>query len=212
MAAGPDVPVLASSAIREALVPMASFYVIFMAALGLGLRALRRRGTGPVAETGGPPGGQNTVPGAPRRWAALIGHVLRTAIGGYLLLIAVSFAYYYGVARVGGEFLYSVITGPALLIGLTMPVFAAASWASERKRGRRRKPPGEGPPPALSAACRGRDGSHGHRDRDLQSRAVALSTTGVGGGPAARGRMNTHAETGRPGDSGGVHCRAKRHP
>ena len=148
MAAGPDVPVLASSAIREALVPMAAFYLIFMAALGLGLRGLRRRGTGPVAETGGPPAGPDTVPGAPHGWAALIRHVLRTAIGGYLLLIAVSFGYYYGVARVGGEFLYSVITGPALLIGLSMPVFAAASWVSERKRGRRPKPPGESRPPA----------------------------------------------------------------
>ena len=154
MAAGPDVHALASSAIREALVPMAAFYLIFMAALGLGLLGLRRRGTGPVAETGGPPGGHDTVPAAPRGWPALIRHMLGTAIGGYLLLIAVSAGYYYGIAREGGDFLYSVVTGPALLIGLTMPVFATASWVSERTRHRRGKPPGgrgkprgEGQPP-----------------------------------------------------------------
>jgi hypothetical protein len=147
MAAGPDIPVLASSAIREALVPMTAFYLIFMAALGFGLFGLHRRGTKPAAQTGEPPGGRSTVPGAPRGWTALIRHVLHTTIGGYLLLIAVSVAYYYGIAGVGGEFLYSVVTGPALLIGLTMPVFAAASWVSERTHSRRRKSPGKGQPP-----------------------------------------------------------------
>ncbi len=148
MAAGPVLPVLASSAIREALVPMAAFYLIFMAALGLGLRGLYRRGAEPTAETGGPPGGPASIPGAPLGWAALTRHVLGTVIGGYLLLIAVSVGYYYGIAQVGGAFLSSVVTGPLLLIGLTMPVFAAASWGYERARNRG-KSPGKAQPPAL---------------------------------------------------------------
>ncbi len=149
MTAGPGVPVLASAAVTQALIPMAAFYLIFMAALGLGLRGLYRRGAWPATAAGGPPGGPATSPAVPRGWAALIRHVLGTAIGGYLLLIVVSVGYYYGIARVGGEFLYSVLTGPALLIGLTMPVFAAASWVSERARNRRGKSPGKAQPPAL---------------------------------------------------------------
>lgn len=157
MTAGPDVPVIASAAVRQALVPMAAFYLILMAALGLGLLGLYRHGAGPADGTGGPPGGLATAPAAPRRWPALIRHVLGTAIGGYLLLVAVGFAYYYGIAQVGGAFLYSVITGPMLLIALAMPVFAAASWVSERwvserTSGMRGKLPGSGSQPG--GGCR----------------------------------------------------------
>jgi hypothetical protein len=44
--------------------------------------------------------------------------------------------YYYAVARVGGAFIASAFTGCALLIGLSTPVFALASWLEERRRGR----------------------------------------------------------------------------
>lgn len=43
--------------------------------------------------------------------------MIGTAVGGYLLLMAVVIAYYYGVARVGGDFIQSAFTGTALLIG-----------------------------------------------------------------------------------------------
>jgi hypothetical protein len=131
--------ILASPVIGQALVPMAAFYLILMAALGLGLLGLRRRGTG---QGGGPA----AVPGAPRGWAAFTRHLLATAIGGYLLLLAVVGAYYYGIARVGGPFLRSAVTGPALLIGLTMPVFAAIAWISVRAH-RRGQQPGQAQPP-----------------------------------------------------------------
>lgn len=140
MASGPDNPVLSSPVIRQSLVPMAVFYLILMTALGLGLLGLHRRraeqASGPAA-----------VPRAPWGWPALTRHVLGTTIGGYLLLQAVAAAYYYGVARVGGAFLYSAVTGTALLIGLTMPIFAAVSWISERAHGRREKPGKAQPPP-----------------------------------------------------------------
>jgi hypothetical protein len=140
MMSGPDAAVLASAVVRQALVPMAAFYLILMAALGLGLLALRRRGAGQA-------GGPAAAPDAPRGWAALTRHVLGTVIGGYLLLLAVDVTYYYGVARVGGAFLSSTVTGPALLIGLAMPVFAAASWISRRAHSRCEKPGKAQPPP-----------------------------------------------------------------
>jgi len=70
--------------------------------------------------------------------------VAGTVADGYLLLAVVT-AYYYGIARVGGAFLYRAVIGAALLIGLAMPVFAALSWISTR-----------GTPPA-----RGRVRDHG---------------------------------------------------
>ncbi len=129
MTSGPGATVLAASVIRQALIPMVAFYLILMAALGLGLLSLYRRGTG---QASGPQRGPAGARAAARGWAALTRHVAGTVIGGYLLLLAVVTAYYYGIARVGGAFLYGAVTGAALLIGLTMPVFAALSWLSTR--------------------------------------------------------------------------------
>jgi Family of unknown function (DUF6256) len=74
-------------------------------------------------------------PGWPR-FAVQVGSV---AVGGYVLLMAVIVLYYYGVARVAGNFLVSAVTGCAMLIGLSALVFAAASWLAER---RARRSPG----------------------------------------------------------------------
>ena len=153
--------VLAASTDRQALVPMAAGYLILMSALAFGLYRLYRPkaaktgkppGPGPAgtgepapgpAGTGEPaPGPAGTGEPAPgpagsrRRsgWASLTWHVMGTVIGGYLLLLAVVVAYYYGVARVGPGFLESAVTGTALLLGLAAPVFAAASWLDERRR------------------------------------------------------------------------------
>ncbi len=144
MTPGPDAAVCASMVIRQAVVPMAAFYLVLMAALGLALRGLRKGGAG---QPGGPEPMHAATPGAPSGWAALARHVLGTAIGGYLLLMAVVTAYYYGIARVGGAFLTSALTGTALLIGLTMPIFAAASWLYTRPRHPPSKPPGKAQPP-----------------------------------------------------------------
>lgn len=150
LSAGPGVVVLAASVLRQSVIPMLAFYLILMAALGVGLAAARRRGTGPArpaGQTGEPRGRPAAVHGAAGGWAALLGHVLGAAAGGYLLLLAVNVGYYYGVARAGGAFLASSVTGPALLIGLAMPIFAGASWACERARRRRGKAPGNARPP-----------------------------------------------------------------
>ena len=124
-----------ASADRQALVPMAAGYLILMSALGLGLRRLYRPrgappGAGPQPDRAwaAPP-----IPGQRTGWAALVRQVGGTVVGGYLLLMAVVVAYYFGVARVGPGFLESAATGTALLLGLAAPVFAALSWLAERR-------------------------------------------------------------------------------
>ncbi len=125
-----------ASADRQALVPMAAGYLILMSALGFGLRRLYQpRGALPGAGSQ-PDRAQATPPGpGPRTgWASLVRHVAGTVVGGYLLLMAVVVAYYFGVARVGPGFLEGAVTGTALLLGLAAPVFAALSWLTERRR------------------------------------------------------------------------------
>jgi hypothetical protein len=140
---------MASSLLRQDVLPVAVGYLLLMGALAAGLRLLRRDsgpagagregapGSGPgrpgPPESPGPPG----IPGPPAAgWTALARRYAGTALGGYLLLMAVVILYYYGVARVGGPFIASAFTGCALLIALTTPVFALASWLDVRRRDR----------------------------------------------------------------------------
>jgi Family of unknown function (DUF6256) len=125
-----------SLAERQALVPMAAGYLILMSAFGFGLRRLYRpRGT-PSGAAEGPDEAQATPDGPGQRtdWAALVRRVASTVVGGYLLLMAVIVAYYFGVAKVGPGFLENALTGTALLLGLAAPVFVALSWLTERRR------------------------------------------------------------------------------
>jgi hypothetical protein len=67
-------------------------------------------------------------------WRRLAIHSLGTAVGGYLLLMAVLIAYYYGVGVAhGGNFVQSGFSGCAMLIGLAAPVFLVLSWLADRK-------------------------------------------------------------------------------
>jgi hypothetical protein len=66
-------------------------------------------------------------------WRRLVIHYLGTAVGGYLLLMAVIIGYYFGIAPVSGDFVPSAFSGCALLIGLSAPVFFVLSWLVERK-------------------------------------------------------------------------------
>jgi hypothetical protein len=129
------VTVLAASADRQALVPMAAGYLILMSALALGLRRLYRPRATPAGS------------GRGSGWTAPARQVTGTVVGGYLLLMAVVVAYYYAVARVGPGFLGSAVTGTALLIGLAAPVFAAASWLAGQLQ-RRSRPDSHPPVPA----------------------------------------------------------------
>ena len=118
---------------------MLAGYLVIMATLGFGLRRLRRPQTGDRHERGpaaGQPAGPRAAAGSRRGWLLLARQVAGTAVGGYLLLMAVVIAYYYGVARVGGDFIKSACTGTAMLIGIALPLWAAASWLTERRRRR----------------------------------------------------------------------------
>lgn len=63
--------------------------------------------------------------------------MLGTAVGGYVLLMAVVVGYHHGVARLGGHFLTSAFTGSALLVGIALPLFFTISWLVERQRRKR---------------------------------------------------------------------------
>ena len=128
-----------SSLIRHDVLPVGVGYLLLMAALGAGLWLVRRphddasaTGSGPDPEAG--PAARPAAADSRPDWLRLARHYAGTAVGGYLLLMAVVILYYYGVARVGGAFIVSAFTGCALLIALSTPVFALASWLTERRR------------------------------------------------------------------------------
>ena len=121
-------------------------YLLIMTALGVGLRLLARSKTsGPRAgsRTAGRPDGTPPAAGSRRGWLALARHVASTAVGGYLLLMAVVIAYYYGVARVAGDFITSAFTGTAMLIAIALPLWGTASWLTERRRQRASRDAGQ---------------------------------------------------------------------
>jgi hypothetical protein len=124
---------MSGSLIRQDLVPITTGYVLVMGTLAAGLRQQRRDRT---AAGGRPPAPGPAAPGWPG-WLRLIRYLAATFAGGYLVLMAVVVAYYFGVARVGGNFLESAVTGCALLLGLSAPLFLAASWLADRRDRRR---------------------------------------------------------------------------
>jgi hypothetical protein len=161
-----------TSLIRQDLMPVTAGYVLLMGALAARLRRQRQDRIavpGTRAEPGPAHGGAGS--GSPasalRPWLRLTRHAAVTFAGGYLMLMAVVIAYYYGVARVNGSFLESAFTGCALLLGLSSPLFLAASWLVQR-RDRRRPAPGPdcrrpGPPDHATSRPRAgpRAGGHG---------------------------------------------------
>jgi hypothetical protein len=97
-------------------------------------------GVGGGGQPTGPPPGQVTGRARLRAlarpgpgWRRLAIFSLGTAVGGYLLLMAVVIGYYFGISPVAGNFVRSAFTGCALLIGLAAPVFITLSWLAERK-------------------------------------------------------------------------------
>ena len=128
---------MSSQLIRQDLIPIGVGYALLMIVLAVGL-VLQRRQAGQGSQPGRRPAGRRLA-GRGSGWILLALNVARDMIGGYVLLMAVVILYYYGVARVGSNFLDSAFTGSALLLGVAVPVFAAAPVLS-RRRGRNRRP------------------------------------------------------------------------
>jgi hypothetical protein len=140
------------------LVPVGGSYLVVMGALGAGLW-LRRRDGAPGDGAAVAPAGDSPAPAGrtrpfPSGWPVFAARVMATVLGGYLLLMVMLTGYYYGVSKVGGDFLASAWTGCAMLAGLALPVFAAASWLAWRRAGRPATPapPPAGPPPVPPVA------------------------------------------------------------
>ncbi|MGP3979800.1 DUF6256 family protein [Streptomyces sp. KR80] len=118
---------------------MSAGYLLIMGYLALGLRILRRQPTRAELERArrqlrGQRVGGLTPATARRGWPTLIRRVVGTAVGGYVLLMAVVIGYYHGVARLGGRFLTSAFTGCAQLLGIALPLYFIASWVAVRRR------------------------------------------------------------------------------
>jgi|SRR5271165_1065472 len=116
---------MSSHLIRSDLVPILGGYLILMVILAVGLRIQRRRAAAGLPST-------RLTGRRDRGPRALMLHVLTDAVAGYLVLMAIVLLYYYGVARVGSNFLESAFTGTALLLAIVLPLFGAASWLTQR--------------------------------------------------------------------------------
>jgi hypothetical protein len=141
---------MSSQLLRQDLIPIGTGYLILMAVLAAGLRLLRRSaGDQPGAEDrtaedrgaedrGGVGSGGKAPSRVARRvrpgWPRFAVQIGGTVLGGYLVLLAVDLGYYYGVARVAGQFLDSAFTGTALLVAVSLPLFAIRSWLAWRRQ------------------------------------------------------------------------------
>jgi Family of unknown function (DUF6256) len=152
---------MSSALIRQDLVPMVVGYVLIMGALAIGLLLVRRSAARSEAAgasvAGGQPRPARTPAAEPGQqeleadrgsrsgrlgvtarvrpgWLRLGIHSLATAVGGYLVLMAVIILYYVGVRPPGaGNSVDSAFSGCAMLIGLAAPVFLALSWLADLK-------------------------------------------------------------------------------
>jgi hypothetical protein len=139
---------MSASLIRQDVLPVGVGYLLVMGTLGTGLWLIRRPGDAATDRRDREAGAAAGTAGPRAGWPRLIRRYLGTAIGGYLLLMAVVILYYYGVARVGGAFIKSAFSGCALLIAVATPVFLVVSWLAERyRRSRAARVSGSGPQP-----------------------------------------------------------------
>ncbi len=125
-------------------------YVLLMGFLAVGLRALHRLPPGTDARRL-----SRAAARADRGWRRLVRHLLATALGGYLVLMAILVIYYAAAARSTAHYLESVLksaaTGCALLVAISAPLFVAASWLTDYRRHRAGPGTVDSPPDYRSA-------------------------------------------------------------
>ncbi|MFI9462435.1 DUF6256 family protein [Streptomyces xiamenensis] len=120
---------------RIAIGTVCVVYVLLMIYLATGVRILR-------ADPHGPPRRRRPERRGRREF---LRQVIGTYVGGWLLLMMVIVGYYGGLARHNPSFVLHAVTGTLALLGLTLPLFLAASWAATRRASRRVPPPGAEP-------------------------------------------------------------------
>jgi hypothetical protein len=130
------------------VIPVLSGYVLLMAMLlaaGPGLRRSRPR-MAPYrygAVRGRTPLGALEPEHGSRRagWPRLLTHLLITAMGGYVLFLAIVLIYYFGLGGKSARFLRDAFLGGAwLTFCIAVPALMAAAWLEDRLRTRRPRP------------------------------------------------------------------------
>lgn len=120
---------------RIAIGTVCVVYVLLMIYLATGVRILR-------ADPHPPPRRRRPERRGRREF---LRQVIGTYVGGWLLLMVVIVGYYGGLARHNPSFVLHAVTGTLALLGLTLPIFLAASWVATRRIRRRVPPPGAEP-------------------------------------------------------------------
>jgi hypothetical protein len=116
-------------------------YALLMGFLAVGLAMLRR------SAPGSDPRRLSRAAARPDRgWLRLARYWAATAVGGYVVLMAIIVIFYaatdYSKVSILESTLSSAATGTALLVGISVPVFLGLSWLTQRWR--ERAPSGEG--------------------------------------------------------------------
>jgi Family of unknown function (DUF6256) len=120
-------------------------YVLLMGFLAAGLTMLRR------SAPGSDPRRLSRAAARPDRgWLRLARYWAATAVGGYVVLMAIIVIFYvatdYSKASILESTLSSAATGTALLVGISVPVFLGLSWLTQRWRQRADGQDGSGNP------------------------------------------------------------------
>ena len=70
-------------------------------------------------------------------WSGLVGYVVGTAVGGYLLFVGIVMTFYLALGDQDSRFILQAIReGSVLTFGMVVPTFVLLSWIHERLWGR----------------------------------------------------------------------------
>ncbi|HEX9313158.1 MAG TPA: DUF6256 family protein [Actinomycetota bacterium] len=126
---------------RHDVIPVVSGYVVVMSMFVAHRRDRRRRAAR------GRPDEPITIRGWPPTWSGLTRYLLATALGGYVVFIAVILLYYFALGGENFTFIRDALTGGVWLgFGIAVPGLLFLAWVGERTRDRRVRPPEGGSP------------------------------------------------------------------
>jgi hypothetical protein len=112
--------------LRQDIIPLVSVAVIFGALLVWWVRTGAARQRAQV---------HTPIAGSPPPFGRLVGHVLRTAVGGYLVFLFIVVGYYEALGGQNGSFLTQALWGGAFLaFAIAVPFFLASAAALGRRR------------------------------------------------------------------------------